>query len=396
MADTVIMFTAGMRILATVVAATAVTVLLAPLASAAPVAEQGRPAPGVQVTGFLGDLTLPQPTMLDGTTVGGLSGIDYDPRHQRFYAISDDRSQLQPARFYTADLQFTGHGRATRLTGADFSTTPWLRPDGSTYPPLSAGDGTAVDPEAIRYDPRDGSLYWTSEGERIVPTDGSAPTLIDPFLRQARTDGRYVRELGLPSNEKMTATAQGPRQNAVLEGLTLTSDGRSLLTAMEGPLLQDGPAATPAVGAPTRMTFMDKRSGAPTRQLVYPIEPVYAAPVPATGFSTTGVVDVLAVDRDRYLVMERSFSTGVGNRVRIYEITTSRATDVLATSSLVGARFTPVTKRLVLDLADLPLAGDGTIPCANGGCVDNVEGMTFGPRLPDGRRTLVMVTVSGV
>ena len=40
----------------------------------------------------------------------------------------------------------------------------------------------------------------------------------------------------------------------------------------------------------------------------------------------------------------------------------------------------PVTKRLVFDLDTLNIV------------LDNVEGMTFGPRLPDGRRTLILVS----
>ena len=40
----------------------------------------------------------------------------------------------------------------------------------------------------------------------------------------------------------------------------------------------------------------------------------------------------------------------------------------------------PATKELVLDLDDLGIP------------LDNVEGMTFGPRLPDGRRSVVLVS----
>ena len=36
--------------------------------------------------------------ILDGAPVGGLSGLDYDPATGEYWAISDDRSELAPAR----------------------------------------------------------------------------------------------------------------------------------------------------------------------------------------------------------------------------------------------------------------------------------------------------------
>jgi hypothetical protein len=49
--------------------------------------------------------------------------------------------------------------------------------------------------------------------------------------------------------------------------------------------------------------------------------------------------------------------------------------------SLLNASFTPVTKRLILNVEeDL-----GIEP-------DNIEGMTFGPALPDGRLPLILVS----
>src|SRR5580765_674839 len=54
---------------------------------------------------FLGELDLPdQSIQIDGTTVGGLSGIAYDARRGVYYIISDDRGDFGPARFYTARI----------------------------------------------------------------------------------------------------------------------------------------------------------------------------------------------------------------------------------------------------------------------------------------------------
>src|SRR5262245_19570247 len=64
---------------------------------------------------FLGQAIVPTGTAFESTTVGGLSSITYDSRRDVFYAISDDPSQFQPARYYTVGLGI----RDGRLTDGD-------------------------------------------------------------------------------------------------------------------------------------------------------------------------------------------------------------------------------------------------------------------------------------
>ena len=61
---------------------------------------------------YLGQQILPTSTQYAGTTVGGLSGIDYDAASGRYFAISDDRSGLNPARFYTLGLDLSQFRRS--------------------------------------------------------------------------------------------------------------------------------------------------------------------------------------------------------------------------------------------------------------------------------------------
>ncbi|MCI2423596.1 esterase-like activity of phytase family protein [Saccharopolyspora sp. K220] len=305
---------------------------------------------------LVAETTLPHAMQFDGTTVGGLSGVDYDPRTGEWLLISDDRSDQQPARIYTARLQ----DDEVQLTG----TVPLLRPDGTTYPKGS------VDPEDIRWDPWTRDVWWTSEGERSAQ-------LIDPSIRSAAPDGSFDAELPLPENLRM-APETGPKQNEVLEGLTFTAGGARVVTAMEGPLLQDGESPTTEHGALSRIT-VQSRSGHVLGQYAYPLDPVFAES-PTGEFANNGVSALLA-DRGVYLVMERSFVTGVGNSIRIYRVDTHGATDVQDVPSLLGADVRPVHKELLVDLADLGLSK-----------IDNVEGMTWGPRLPDGSRSLVLVS----
>jgi hypothetical protein len=348
--------------------------------TAAPPTDPRPPRAPLQVTGFLGEQRIPPGTQYGGTTVGGFSGLDRDPESDTWVVVSDDRSSLQPARFYTADLRFDGPDGAlsqVELTG----TSPFLRPDGTPYPPLEGGDGTTVDPEDIRVDPITDELLWSQEGERLVPADGAAPSLIDPTVRFAQRDGRFGSELAVPPDWLPDAGERGIRQNQGPEGLTFADHGNLVVTALEGPLRHDGPVPTRTAGALSRIV-LQSRTGEVVSEFAYPQEPIFADPVPADGFANNGVTAILAVDDAdpaRFLVVERSFVTGVGNRIRIYDVDTTGATDIAGGQPITGAQ--PVRKRLLVDVADLPLAS-----------VDNIEGMAWGPDRADGSRALVLVS----
>ena len=60
---------------------------------------------------FLGEYDVPFAAPFHGTTIGGLSGIDYDPARKVYYMISDDRSEVNPARFYTAAITISSGRR---------------------------------------------------------------------------------------------------------------------------------------------------------------------------------------------------------------------------------------------------------------------------------------------
>ena len=75
------------------------------------------------------------------------------------------------------------------------------------------------------------------------------------------------------------------------------------------------------------------------------------------------------------------------NRVRVFHTSLAGATDISSFDSLRGRRgVTPARKTLVLDVADVR----GLSPALPG--VENFEGMGFGPPLPDGSRTVLLVS----
>lgn len=323
---------------------------------------------------LLDTLTVPAGTTELGMPFGGLSGIDYDPRSGEYVALSDDRSENGKARFYTLRLPLDRAGFA--------DDKPDL--DGLTVLADTTGDPFApktVDPEAIRWTPGGKSLLWTSEGA----SSAGQPA----FVREAAMSGGYVRELPLPTAYAPVRSAAGTltagvRNNQALEGLTLSPDGRTVATITENALVQDGPAAALTTKSPSRLLLMDRRTGKPEAEHVYEVDPISdapTAPLPApvgTYAADRGVSEVLAINETDYLTVERSFASGVGFSIRLYWTSTIGATDVNGKDALSGTEK-PMPKKLLYDFTTS--ATDA----------DNVEGITWGPRLPDGSRSLVLV-----
>jgi hypothetical protein len=343
--------------------AIASTVAAVALAPAGAVAERGR-QPSLQ---FVGEAIFPTGYLFGGTVVGGLSGITYDAGRGVFYSLSDDRSQLGPARFYTLRVDLAD-GRLNPGDVTFTGVTTLKQPDGTTFAPLS------LDPEGIALT-EDDTLVVTSEGDTV--------RLIDPFVRMFDLEGRSVRALPVPSLFLPTAGGtSGIRNNLAFESAGVTPNGRFFFTGVEGALFQDGPAASLTAGSPARLLRYNLRSRKPDKQFVYQVGPIAEPPVPAGQFAVNGLVELLPLSNHSLLAMERSFSVGAGNTIRIYLVEIGRAQDVDRLDSLAGllGRIRTVEKTLLLDLDTLGIT------------LDNIEGMAFGPDLPDGRRSLVLVS----
>jgi 3-phytase/alkaline phosphatase D len=344
--------------------ATALVLALVPFAVAAATAGAAAGKQRLPSLSFRGEATFPTGFQFAGTNVGGLSSITYDEARGAYHIISDDRSQLSPARFYTARIDLAdgalGPGDVT-FTGV----TTLKQPDGSTFPIFS------LDPEG---------MVLTDEG-LAVTSEGDTGRLIPAFVRTFGLDGSSLRSFPVPSYfDPTTDGSSGIRGNLALEAAGVTPNGNFLYAGMEGALFQDGPAASLAGGSLARVLRYNLRSHKADKQYVYPVGPIVEPSVPAGQFAVNGLVEVLPLSQHSMLTMERSFSVGAGNTIRIYFADLRRASDVDRFASLAGQRYRPIEKTLLFDLDALGLT------------LDNVEGMTFGPTLPDGRRSLILVS----
>ncbi|PZM10765.1 esterase-like activity of phytase family protein [Rhizobium tubonense] len=310
---------------------------------------------------YLGEFDIPTGFMENGVEVGGLSGIDFDPATGRYIAISDDRSERAPARFYHLDIDVGAAGLKS-VAVLDHVTLM----DKNNLPFMIKG----VDPESIRIG-RDG-IYWSSEG------DGKA--LIPPFVRVAKPDGTFIRELQLPSGFIPTADhSTGIRDNLAFESTTFLSSG-DLIVGLESALYQDGPMTTLTNGSLARIIRYDAGSGVQKAEYVYPVSPIPQAPAKPGGWNDFGVSEMLALDDHRILAIERGYAQGVGNSVVIEMFDLEGATDVSGIASLATSDqpIVPVRKTQIVDLRALGVAPD------------NIEGITFG-KAKDGADVMILV-----
>jgi hypothetical protein len=321
---------------------------------------------------LVGTVNFPTGTQFAGTEIGGLSSITYDSGRDVYYAISDDQGTIDPVRYYTLAIDVSD-GQLNTGDITFLEVTKILDSSGMPYAPGS------LDPEGLVL-AHGGSLYFTSEGfaSRVPP--------VNPFINRMNLNGHQTRSLTIPAKFLPNpAGTQGVRSNLGFESLNVTPDQRALMTASEGALAQDGPAANLGQSSFARILQYRLGSGQPGSEYVYVVNPVAETPVPADAFRVNGLVELLPLDNlGTMLAMERSFSVGAegaGNTIWLYEIQTQGATDVSGKFSLLNEVFTPVTKRLILNVEeDL-----GIEP-------DNLEGMAFGPALPDGRLPLILVS----
>jgi len=329
---------------------------------------------GVEV---LGEAVVPSGTLFGGTEVGGLSSITFDGARGVYHALSDDqgnRSTGDPVRYYTIEIDLAdGVFDAEDL---DFvGVAELLDSDATSFPPAG------LDPEGFTL-ARQGFFYMSSEGNPL------ADPIIDPFIRRYNRNGRVTAELPIPDHYLPNGVDRGVRFNLAFESLNPTPDRRSLVTAGEGALFQDGPVSTFTNGSLARILEYDVPTRSPAAEYVYEVGPWVE---PSTIFGVNGIVEVLPIDDvGTMLVMERSFSVGgvlgggTGNVVVLNEISTAGATDVLDVDALYDGGspidLTPVSQHEVFAFDDLGIP------------IDNLEGMTFGPTLPDGRRSLIVVS----
>jgi hypothetical protein len=159
-----------------------------------------------------------------------------------------------------------------------------------------------------------------------------------------------------------------------MEGLALSPDGRKLVGMMQSPLIQEGGKK----GTNVRILEIDLATEK-SREFLYTLKS-----------NTTCVSEILAINDHEFLVLERDSSASKeAPFCTIFKIDIARGTDIQNIElpvTGVPRGVTPVSREAFLDMHD-PRFGfkAGEVPV-------KVEGLSFGPDLPDGSRLLLVST----
>lgn len=327
---------------------------------------------GIKELKFLGDVNMSSDSAFQGTLIGGLSGITYDQKRNRLLAISDDRGEYGEPRYY----EFRVELKPGKLEITPVQIQPLKSMNGKKYKVGS------IDFEGITLLPS-GNLLISSEG------DERPKKRIMPALSEYTTDGKWLKEWPIDDQflfEKEGKITRGIRFNQGFESLTTTLAGDYTFTANENTLLQDGPVATEENKGILRLVRYDQQMKA--EEFAYDLE---AIPNPQ-GFEKlegdTGLVDMVAFDKMNLITMERSWvKNNYKNTIRLYSVSLKNATAVQSIPSLAQSDVKRVHKTPLLDLDTIT-----DKLTKNWQKLDNLEGITFGPTLPNGHKTLILVS----
>lgn len=286
-------------------------------------------SPWANISGFSDSL---DKTTFDGVGVGELSGFAFDT-NGRLLAVADE------------SYLFTLEPRTKKPLAVQT---------------LVDEKGQPLDSEAVAVD-RDGTRLVTSEDE--------------PSILRLTRDGKAVGRLPVPAALQV-APAGRATHNLTFEGMTLQPGDHALVASMEGALTGDNADVR-------RLQTWHRTSG----------EFRLAAQYAYNADAGLNISDITAAGDGRLLVLERGYTAGVGNTVRVYLADLRHASDVSHVENVTGqAGVSPARKTLIADIAACPSLGATTKQPEPNPLLDNIEGITVTGRTADGRLKLLLVS----
>ena len=234
---------------------------------------------------------------------------------------------------------------------------------------VSTSDGNGrLDPEGVRVS-RDGERVYVSDeyGPFVYEFDRETGRRLRAF---ALPEGFAIRTLSPKGDVEIASNTEGRVTNKGMEGLAITPDGRTLVGAMQSPLIQDGGTSARF----TRIVTIDIRSGAVT-QHAYELTNIGTAAKPK--YPT--ISEIVAIDDHQMLVDERD-GKGLGDgsvavSKKLYRIDLAGAADVSALRGEANLAGKAVAKTLFLDVV-AALVAHGWAPAD---IPAKLEGLAFGP-----------------
>jgi hypothetical protein len=312
---------------------------------------------------FLDEYIVKDSLVINNTLIGGLSGLDYAEGY--YYCVVDD--QKKP-RFLKVKIDINHN----EVTSINFESVSFLKDTTTSF-----FTENAMDLEAIFFDEATREINFVSEG--------SINSNKSPSVFSIDENGKLVHVYELPKSLKNNSSM---KHNGVFEGASKSVNQKGFWVSLEAPLNVDGEAPTfKKASSPIRITYFDKNFKKATKQFAYHLEHIEK---PSKGsINLNGVTAILEYKEGHFLVIERAYKSGYGpfgNTVKIFEATIDhKTTNVLAIDSLRVSEYIPLKKRLVFDFNDIKHQ-------LTQGIIDNIEGITLGPKLASGNQSLLLVS----
>ena len=315
---------------------------------------------------WLGEFTRPMgavyPSLPDSSLFGSISGLVRDGANAEWLAVIDEREDTRMA-WLTIDAI---DGRLV--------VTPTRLMVLRAGPRVPERLVTRADLEAITR-LADGTFLMIEEGHI------SKGEVWDPAILRMTRDGIVTAIVHLPRKFQVRMDqTRGVRDNQGFESLTRTPEGH-LIAGLEQPLIEDGPPTSFEHGAQGLLVELvpHGQEWSAGREWRYPLDPtphVDGFEAICTG-GQNGLVELLAISDTELFAMERACllnptTLETANAIRIFNVELTAA----------GAR-----KTLLLDLSTLTSRLSPALER-----LDNFEGLSYGPALVNGTKTLLVVS----
>lgn len=313
---------------------------------------------------FVDEYIVQDSLVFKNTIIGGISGIDY--HKDKYYMVVDD---AKDPRILVTDINISND----KINAVEFLSLFQLKDTTNQF-----YKENALDLESIFVDDFE-RINLVSEGKIYKGKNPSIFTI-------DKNDG-LVEQISIPEYFKANSKAK-PKHNGTFEGSSVSYNRKGFWVAMEAPMKADGEEPTfHKTQSPIRITYFDNQFKKATKQFAYQLEKIDK---PAKGkINLNGVTAILEYAENQFFVIERIYQSGygaLGNTVRIFKAKIdNKSTNTLNIQSLKQTNYIPLKKELMFDFE---LAKDQLTD----GIIDNIEGITFGPKLSNGNQSLILVS----
>lgn len=324
--------------------------------------------------------------------LGGFSAIEYTGEGDRFVLLADrgagDGAVSFPCRMHTVDLRIgsrTNKNETCELEAEFVSTTLLTASDSSQ---LNGSAATAI---ADRSQPKD-QVWHALDPEGIRRWQGGflVSDEYGPHVGTFSLTGQMTSEWKLPASRSYgilpkdavaVGSAFGCFDNKGLEGLAVTPMETTVWASYQSSLLQDGELEGSKCRGDLVRWIAFNTDGQRIREVAYPLD-----------HRASGISELLAVDENRLLVLERDSKGGsLAKTKRIF------LADIRGSSDVSSVEALPSDKDRLLDseqpirlVQKRPLINlmDWLVELGDAATAEKPEGLAWGKPLPDGRRTL--------